>query len=42
MFMFVPPEPECSNKIQTELHVQRYPNPMYDSQRASRSVCNPM
>ena len=42
MFCFCHQDPECSNKIQTELHVQRYPNPMYDSHQASRSVCNPM
>ena len=42
MFCFCHSEPECSNKIETEINVQRYPNPMYDSHQISRNVCNPM
>lgn len=42
MFCFCHQEPECSNKIQTELHVRRYPNPMYDSAQVVRNVNNPM
>ncbi len=42
LFCFCHTEPECSNKIQTEFHVKRYPNPMYDSRQTVRNVCNPM